>query len=165
MKSLSLSTALVIWSLSSISPTIIRAQDNTSAKTQQTIIDSEARKQAEEFIAKAGKMPKISEKDILAVKIDNLRIIKASSLLRARNIISMQSALNEHANDNTTDKAKLLNEFIAFQKALETAKKDLQKDWNMLQSYGEGIEGYSDTKEKLLDEAVRVYQIELPEKK
>lgn len=165
MKSLSLSAALVIWSLSSISPTIIRAQDNTSAKTQQTIIDSEARKQAEEFIDKAGKMPKISEKDILAVKIDNLRIIKASSLLRAKNIISMQSALNEHANDNTTDKAKLLNEFIAFQKALETAKKDLQKAWNMLQSYGEGIEGYSDTKETLLDEAVRVYQIELPEKK
>lgn len=165
MKSLSLSAALVIWSLSSISPTIIRAQDNTSAKTQQTIIDSEARKQAEEFIAKAGKMPKISEKDILAVKIDNLRIIKASSLIRAKNIISMQSALNEHTNDNTTDKAKLLNEFIAFQKALETAKKDLQKAWNMLQSYGEGIEGYSDTKETLLDEAVRVYQIELPEKK
>ena len=77
----------------------------------------------------------------------------------------MQSALNEHTNDNTTDKAKLLNEFIAFQKALETAKKDLQKAWNMLQSYGEGIEGYSDTKETLLDEAVRVYQIELPEKK
>lgn len=110
-------------------------------------------------------MPKISEKDILAVKIDNLRIIKASSLLRAKNIISMQSALNEHANDDTTDKATLLKEFIALREALETAKKDLQKAWNMLQSYGEGTEGYSDTKKTLLDEAIRVYQIELPEKK
>jgi len=110
-------------------------------------------------------MPKISEKDILVVKIDNLRIIKASSLLRAKNIISMQSALNEHVKDTTTDKAKLLNEFIAFQKALETAKKDLQKDWNMLQSYGEEVEGYSDTKKTLLDEAIKVYQIELPEEK
>lgn len=165
MNSLKLSTALLIWSLAVPSPTIIRAQDNTSAKTQQTIIDPEARKQAEEFIAKVGKMPKISEKDILAVKIDNLRIIKASSLLRAKNIISMQSALNEHANDDTTDKATLLKEFIALREALETAKKDLQKAWNMLQSYGEGTEGYSDTKKTLLDEAIRVYQIELPEKK
>lgn len=110
-------------------------------------------------------MPKISEKDILEVKIDNLRIIKASSLLRAKNIISMQSALNEHAKDDTTDKATLLKEFIALQGALETAKKDLQNNWNMLQSYGEGVDGYPDTKKTLLDEAIRVYQIELPEKK